>query len=230
MSTGWKHRASGITIAHRNGDVECPVYPKDCYRWIFPKLSGVVKIGHDMSQEEGPCPGCFGRNCSTRFKACGNSWYLNRMASNANTEAAVTLYVEKYAPEYFRVHGSGEFETTAEVRMWIGIAKKFPNTIFYGYSKEPRASHVAQFNLIIHYNKHLNYGTLEEVMEYLKTRDGFICPKTLAPKLPDGSSSITCMGSSKKGSTACYICAKRLSSPIYFVGHGGKYNKGTKSS
>lgn len=113
---------------------------------------GIIRLasGELATATRGTCAGC----CSSCESACyavrsvkqytqtARAWAENTRVIREKPGAlyeAVRDYCAKHAPRYFRVHVSGEFDQgvagTVELATWCKLAREFPKTTFYAYTK-----------------------------------------------------------------------------------------------
>ncbi len=95
--------------------------------------------------ENPPCASlCYARKAYEGYarNTCGPAWDGNLAlwySSVGNFRAALKLWLERYKPQYFRWHSSGDIPDRVYHRMMLEITKKFPKTRFLCYSRRDYA-------------------------------------------------------------------------------------------
>lgn len=110
---------------------------KGAYNGALPgKLRGVVCFGTCAHN----CPGCYAKK-STRYDNVFLAYLdntLNAVNDPRGTVAAVERQLyggRKKAPQYFRIHDSGDFFSFKYFCAWAEMIARHPETIFYAYTK-----------------------------------------------------------------------------------------------
>ena len=87
------------------------------------------------------CPGCYAKKC-TRFDNVYMAYLRNTISAKRDARGTVAEVEtqlfggRKHAPQYFRIHDSGDFFSLEYFTAWAELAKRHPETRFYAYTKE----------------------------------------------------------------------------------------------
>ena len=129
------------------------------------------------------CVGCYAINEQKRFPTTLAARERRLIASTHDDFVDRITHEIKYAkqqPKYYRVHASGEFYSQEYVDKWVTIASRFPDIIFYAYTKRKREFDMTallkmeNFVLIdsLSHGGRLNYGPLSKA-----PKGAFVCPE-----------------------------------------------------
>lgn len=125
-----------------------------------------------------PCLGCYAMKAYRLYPSCRQAWEKNLYVSKQE----LCREIAHDNPKYIRIFSScGEYEKQEDVTFWEDIAKQFPETTFYGFSKSAWLdfSNNPQ-NMIIRVNPHLNYDK-EEIIRSVclsNPKKFYLCPCT----------------------------------------------------
>ena len=80
---------------------------------------------------------CHGYDIETNN--CLKAWTENTVMAMRHLyalETAINAWLDKYQPELFRIHSSGDFFSVEYARMWRRVAMKHPETRFLAFTKQ----------------------------------------------------------------------------------------------
>lgn len=140
----------------------------------------ILKNGTQLTDVPGTCS-----NCEACFKDCyavhsakrfyNNNimaWGRNTIIKHLNPQLyfyLIDMYISIKKCSVFRIHVSGEFESTREILEWAKIARKHSETVFYGYTKMyfylvcANPKHNFPKNFIINLSEWNNKEEIEEI-------------------------------------------------------------------
>lgn len=133
----------GITISEENTKTHIPSFNLlagamgASYAGAIPSSCKAIKA---CGTCPGTCPGCYAMKM-TRYPAVYTAYADNTRISTGGAEGlkimknAISEYVRDYEPRRFRIHDSGDFFNLLYMITWDEIAREFPDTKFYCYTK-----------------------------------------------------------------------------------------------
>lgn len=108
------------------------------------------KDGMALTTERGTCAGCCDgcagecyavRTCKV-YPSARRAYERNTRIMRRDVRAMheqLRAYIDRERPDVFRIHVSGEFDSgkrgANELMVWAQLAREFPGTTFYGYTK-----------------------------------------------------------------------------------------------
>lgn len=147
------------------------------------KLSKKVGIwtlpaGQEVCGRE--CKGCYALKSQRQYKNAYAYRMRNYEASKLDTFVS-DIDLKKCS--IIRVHESGEFYSQEYIDKWVEIAKNYPTTIFYAYTKRLNDFDFLKLealpNFVLHnslYGGVINYG--KDISTQAEKFGGFVCPLT----------------------------------------------------
>ena len=107
----------------------CP-FAKECFSKADRK-TGRITDGPDTVFR------CYAASLETRPAVRAAHWHNFDLLKSKKTIGELTDFLSKQIPEAlrYRVHSSGDFYSLAYFDAWMNVARMFPQTIFYAYTK-----------------------------------------------------------------------------------------------
>lgn len=87
------------------------------------------------------------------------------------------LYRDRGRHPYVRIHSSGDFFSAEYAAMWARIAERFPDVVFYCYTKSPFAPVDSRIVIVPSFDSQglPNFGSLEDVKARAARDGGYVC-------------------------------------------------------
>lgn len=79
---------------------------------------------------------CYALKLMRIYKGYRNKVMRNyKLSQSALFVPTVSAEIERFSPEFFRMHGGGDFYNQGYLNKWLKIMKNFPKVQFYAYTK-----------------------------------------------------------------------------------------------
>jgi len=131
------------------------------------------------------CTGCYALKIQKLRPVVASSWEANFKVSQEVDFSERMVVHKKF--KYVRVHASGDFYSQEYINKWVKIAERYPDVIFYAYTKRMQEFDFKILkslkNFILHDS--LKSGVINYAKDISKTAEkfgGFVCPDTLEDK------------------------------------------------
>lgn len=159
------------------------------------------------------CKGCYAMKEQQRWKNVRTSRdYKYLLSKSSQFVEEVEKELSKFKGKYVRIHASGEFYSQAYVDKWGEIAKKFPNLIFFAYTKKLDFDYPKLDNFIVHKSlidvdgtRVMNYGSQDYIDNLAKQTQGFICPLVKDRTGKCGEDCTWCMDKSNENTPILFL-------------------------
>jgi len=178
-------------------------------------IKGNTKLGKNVAtfslpagKEEGTCAltckGCYAMNGTYRYPSVVNglkSRYQSSLEDSFVDNIIMELQKKKHqSTEYIRIHAAGDFYSQEYIEKWNTIVEKFPDKIFYAYTKQNSFNYdniksKENFILIDSLQHGLNFGDKDYIDGLAEKTGAIVCPvnKETKDNIHCGVECILCM-------------------------------------